>query len=132
MDRFHNPYGEPGVASDAEVRGWPRPRVLRGNSMSDDPFIFEQAPFFAPDGLRDSQLLQSYADVTGALPGGLSLRAVWPRDFCFRLVVDDENVRQKYRRIGRDRRQRYMASLVCRLSRTPCNRPIPVEWDFDT
>lgn len=25
-----------------------------------------------------------------------------------------------------------MASLVRRLSRTPCNRPVPVEWDFDT
>ena len=57
---------------------------------------------------------------------------MWSRDFCFRLVVEDENVRPKYRRNGRNRRQRYMASFVRRLSTTPCDRPIPVEWDFDT
>lgn len=50
MERFHNPYGEPGVARDEEERGWPPPRLLRGKSMSDDPLLFEKAPFLAPDG----------------------------------------------------------------------------------
>ena len=52
--------------------------------------------------------------------------------FFFRLAVEDEHLWPKYRREGRGRRQKFMATLVRRLSRTPCNRPIPVEYDFDT
>lgn len=76
MERFRNPYGEPGVAGDEELNGWPTPRVLRSKSMAADPLLFERAAFLAPEGLRDNQLVRSYADVTGALPGCLSLRAV--------------------------------------------------------
>lgn len=112
--------------------GWPAPRVLRGKIMSADSLLFERAPFLSPERLRDSQLVRAYTDVTGALPGGLSLRAVWSLDFCFRLVVADELLCPKYRRDGRGRSQNYMAALACRLVRTPRNRPIPVEWYFDT
>ena len=38
----------------------------------------------------------------------------------------------KYRRDGHSQRQKYMTALVRPLARTQCNRPIPVEWDFDT
>ena len=48
------------------------------------------------------------------------------------MQVEDEHVWPKYRRDGRCRRQKYMAALVRRLARTPRNRLISVEWDFDT
>ena len=132
IERFHNPYGEPGEIGRASLSGWPTPHELRGKNMTDDPLLFERAPFLAAAGLRDTPLIRSYADVTGALPGGLSLRAEWSRDFSFRLAVKREHVWPKYRREGCGRRQKYMAALVRRLVRTPCNRRITVEWDFDT
>ena len=100
MERFHNLYGEPGEMGGTSLNEWPTPRELRGKTMIDDPLVFERAPFLAAAGLRDSPLIRSYADVTGALPGGLSLRAVWSRDFSFRLAVEGEHVWPKYRREG--------------------------------
>lgn len=100
--------------------------------MVDDPVVFDRAPFLHAEGLRDSQMIQLYADVTGALPGSLSLRAVWSRDFSFLLAVEEEHFWPKYRRDGRSRRQKYMAALVRRLAKTQCNRPVPAQWDSDT
>lgn len=96
------------------------------------PLVFELAPFLSAAGLRDSHMTRAYDDVTGALPEGLSLRASWSRDFPFSFAVYEEHVWPKYRRERRGRRQDNMAALVRRLARTPCNRPISVEWDFDT
>ena len=114
MDRFHNPYGESEETGGEVFNCWPTSRDLRGNDMVGDPLVFEQASFMHAAVLRESHLIRAYADVTGALSGGLSLRAVWSHDFSFRLAVEGEHVWPKYRGDGRSRRQKYMVAFVCR------------------
>ena len=52
---------------------WPRPSELWGRTMSDAPILFERAPFLSAEGLRDPELIRTYATATGELPGGLCL-----------------------------------------------------------
>lgn len=72
MERFHNPYGDPGETGDKRLSGWPIPRELHAKNMVDDPLVFERGPFVNSAGLRDSHLIRAYSDLTAALPRGLS------------------------------------------------------------
>ena len=100
--------------------------------MTDALLLFERVPFLSAEGLRDPELIRTYATASGELPGGLSLHAVFSRDFSHRLVVARELLRPEYRRSDPESREAFVSFLQQRIRRTPCSRPVPRGWDLDT
>ena len=53
------------------VGGWgPCPSEFLGRSMNDAPLLFVRAPFLSAEGLRDPDLICTYATASGELRGG--------------------------------------------------------------
>lgn len=100
--------------------------------MSNVPLLFERAPFLSAEGLRDPELIRKYATATGELPGGLSLQAVFSRDFTHRLVMERELLRPEVRRTDAESREASMSFLLQRIRRKPCNRLVLRAWGLDT
>ena len=90
---------------------WPRPSELWGRTMSDAPLLFERAPFLSAEGLRDPELIRTYATASGELPGGLSLQAVFSRGFTHRLVKARELLRPEFRRTDAESREAFVSFL---------------------
>ena len=100
--------------------------------MTDAPLLFERAQFLSAEGLRDPELIRTYATASGELPGGLSLQAVFSGDFSHRLVVASELLCPEYRRADPESWEAFVCFLQQRLRRTPGSRPVPRRWNLDT
>ena len=129
---MHAPMYPFGGVSAFQGELWPRPGDLWGRNLYDDALLFERAPFLSAEGLRDEELVCSYAAATRELPGGLSLAAVRARDFTHRLVVEPALLRPEFRRSNTESRVAFVELIRQRMRRTPCNRLMPRGWDLDT
>ena len=100
--------------------------------MTDAPLLFKRVPFLSAEGLGDPELIWTYAIASGELRGGLSLQAVFSREFSHRLVVVSALFRPEYRLKDSESREAFVSFLEQRIRRTPCSRPVPRGWDLDT
>ena len=101
---IHAPTYPFGGVSVFQSELWPRPRDLWGPNLYDDALLLGRAPFQSAEGLRDEELICSYAAAPGELPGGLSRAAVRSREFMYRLVVGPALLRPEFRRSNTEAR----------------------------
>lgn len=70
-------------------------------------------------------VLVQYADGTGHLLDGLSMRAVWSRDYTHRLVVNTTALKSRHQPRTQRGRQLLVKMIQKRIGRTWCTTPTP-------
>ena len=97
--------------------------------------LFASAPWFCPNGLDDTELMEHYY-VAGVTPDGLPRRALESQDWRYHCYLPDRAVARRHTR-GRlwsvtEAREALTLRIYQRVARMGGSYPIPPEYGFDT
>lgn len=132
MNTGSNPFGDESTSVHPPDLGLPMPEDLYGYDVRRHPEVFAKAPWYQVRHLRNRGLLTQYADGSGILPDGLSMRAVWSRDYTRRLVVNPVALKPHHQPRTQNDKGIFVKFVQQRIARTRCVTPIPAAWDLDT
>lgn len=132
MDTGPKPSDDNVSAVSPQDLGLPRSDELYGYDARQSPVVFANAPWYQARHLRSRGLLTQYAEGSGYLSDGLSMRAVRSRDYTRRVVVSPVALKPQHQPCIQHHRAVFVIFTQQRISRTRRVVPILAAWDLDT